>query len=90
MRKNDDGTVDVWYRGWKLAYPGGGGKPEITNEEPPDGAGAADDAKWAESELKRDGWLVKFDSSPPRAIRVKRRGSPLDVILRLTYAVRRR
>jgi hypothetical protein len=74
-RKNDDGSVDVWYRGWRARYPPGGGKPEFLAEaDPPEDAEAVgSDVKYAESEFTRGNWLVVLEEQGPVAVRVKRK-----------------
>jgi hypothetical protein len=34
-RKNEDGSVDVWVGLRRLHFPGGGGRPIVTEDDPP-------------------------------------------------------
>lgn len=68
-RENPDGTVDVWYRGWKLSFRDGA-KPTFDEEEPPAGAAAATDVTTAGDQLRRGKWLVTFGADGPGAVDV--------------------
>lgn len=90
MRENEDGSVDVWFRGWKFTYPASGGKPEFSREAeaPGDAHAVVRSVTYSESELRRGNWVVFLEEQGPVAVAVKRR-SP-GTFLHFFRAARRR
>jgi hypothetical protein len=78
MRKNPDGSVDIWYRGWRFRYPANGGKPHFLAEAeiPGDAQPVDSEVRYAEAELRRGDWLIVFEEQGPVAVDMKDRKPP--------------
>lgn len=68
-RKNQDGSVDIWLRGRRLHFPGGGREPSVTDEAqaPADGDEVPGDVLLDVGDpvttVSHDGWYVRLSGS---------------------------
>lgn len=63
-RENADGSIDVWVRGRRLTFSGGGRKPTVSDEAPPPDAGELPrgvliDVGNAVTMVSHDGWYAR-------------------------------
>jgi hypothetical protein len=77
-RKNADGSIDVWVRGRRLTFPGGGRKPTVSDEAPPPDAddlpsGVLIDVGNAVTMVSHDGWYARVGGEEVGINRTKAR-----------------
>jgi hypothetical protein len=70
-----DGSVDVFYRGWRFRFPAGAEPPTVTTEEPPTKARpAGSKVKVGGLRMRYGRWVAVFDPTgkrQPRMIRAR-------------------
>ena len=87
-RANGDGSLDVWVRGRRLHFPGGGRKPSIADDAtPPAEAGEVPndvltDLAQAMTTVSHDGWYIRFSPSVLEINRTRARRFPTRVFYR--------
>ena len=80
-RRNGDGSIDVWVRGRRITFPGGGREPTVTDEAQPPGepepvpAGVLVDAGGAVTMISYDGWYARVGDAEVTINRTKARAS---------------
>ena len=86
-----DGTVVVFYRGWRFAFPDSAARPTVTKQDAPPGAGAAGSkVKTAGLHMRYGRWVAIFDASgetEPQVIRARPRLP--NVVHRVLRSIRR-
>ena len=80
-RRNGDSSIDVWLRGRRLTFPGGGLEPTVTDEaRPPDDATALPpevrvDVGNVVTMISYDGWYARVSADDVTINRTKARRS---------------
>jgi hypothetical protein len=81
-RKNDDGSVDVWVGLRRLHFPGGGGRPIVTENDPPpfDAVGMPADVLVDVGDrvtiVSHSGWYARLTASGVEMNRTRARRRP--------------
>ena len=77
LLSHDDGSVDVFYRGWRFAFPESAAAPTVTKEGPPSTARAAGPkVKVSGLNMRYGRWVAVFDPTGKRQPLVMRARPP--------------